>query len=129
MRKQRHILRECLRRALEKPRPPGPRRRKFHYTFIIQSGKILAMGQNREGRALLEQGYDEHQVIHAENDAWMKARGILDPKKDFQAVNLRLTRNDEMRLSAPCPCCKRFLDSLGCSEIFFTTNEGWAKAC
>jgi protease-4 len=38
-----------------------------------------------------------------------------------------LSRNKEIKISAPCSCCYNFLNEMGCSTFWFTTDSGWAK--
>lgn len=124
------LLRECLRIARAKNTPdthPKWGNGRHHFTFIIQDNKIVEMGINRKGPPLKAFGYEEYQGIHSENDAYKKAKGILNDQKQFEAVNIRLNKRDELRLAAPCPCCYEFLTDLGCKTIWFSTAVGFAK--
>ena len=65
--------------------------------------------------------------IHSETDAYKKARGILNPDTHFDMINIRLNKQNMLRLSKPCACCFGFLQSLNCKSIYFTTDTGFAK--
>lgn len=116
------ILRECARRAINKL-PRHPQSTWKHFSFIISDGKILSCGVNRTGEP--DPSYPEHCKIHAEVDAFRKARGILD--SDFDVVNIRMNKNGHIRMSAPCPHCENFLRSVKCSSVFYSTNEGFEE--
>ena len=98
-----------------------------HWSFIFQNGKVLEWAQNRLGNpvGLHKLGYlDKRHSIHAEPRAFMKARGILNRRKAWECVNVRLGANREPRMSLPCWRCLNFLKALDCSMIHFTTKEG-----
>ncbi len=129
----RKILRDCLRIAREKNRPDiHPEWKNFHhYAFIIQNNKIIEMGFNRSIHkgGVRHLGYSEESKIHAEVDAYFKAKGHPDFDKDsyFEIINIRLNKKSEMRISKPCACCHNFLTGLGAKTCHFTTDVGWAK--
>lgn len=124
------IIRECLRFAVSKIKAgehPYVVNNKFHFAFVIQNNKVIEYGMNRLGKLGKMHGYDDKTEIHAEFDAYRKARGILDKNRSWEVFNVRSNRVGEIRNSAPCVCCLRYLRELGCSGIWFTTNEGIAK--
>lgn len=125
------ILTECLRTAYRlSPRHPE-RISKYKgyilFSFVIQGNKIIEHGMNRGGNVTPLIGYKDHQKLHSENTAYFKARGLLNRRKPFDIVNIRLSRAGIIRLGAPCGCCCSFLKQLGCSRVWFTTEAGWAK--
>lgn len=127
---RRRILRDCLRIAREKCNPEShPEYNCYiHYSFVIQNNKIVEYGFNRQGKPPAGFGYNpEFGKIHSETDAFRKAKGILDFNKPFDIVNIRLNKRGALRLSAPCSCCSLFLNVVGCRNIFFSTNDGFAK--
>lgn len=126
------LLLDALRIAKEKL----PRHPQFehwpHYTFIVQSNKILDWGYNLQDIPPIHMGYHERinwglPKTHSELSAWRAAKGLLNPSKSFEAINIRLSRQGEMRDSKPCSCCYQFLCSLGCSSCYFSTDLGFAK--
>lgn len=99
-----------------------------HFTFIIQNNKIVEWGINRTHRALQIHGFnpDRHK-IHSEVNAIRKAKGLLNWERPFEAINIRLNKKNETRMSAPCKCCKSYLSMLGCKEVHYTTLDKWCK--
>lgn len=121
------ILRDCLRIAREKL-PRHPEKRYLHYTFIVQDNKIIEWATNHSANPPIHLGYssrleDRPAKTHSEFAAWKRAKGILQHNKPFQCVNIRLNRQSELRLSAPCECCFAFLKSLACTQCYYTTDE------
>lgn len=124
------IIRECLRFAISKIKDgehPYVVNNKFHFSFIIQNNKVVEYGMNRLGKIAKMYGYDDKTEIHAEFDAYRKARGILDKNRPWEVLNVRSNRAGQIRNSAPCVCCLCYLRELGCSGIWFTTDLGVAK--
>ncbi len=125
------LLREALRIAREKL--PGHPQFSYwpHYCFIIQNNSIIDWGYNttQEPKHLsysnqLDGGKSK---THAELNAYRRAKGILNHNKSFECINIRLNRQGEIRSSAPCKCCFTFLQTVGCSQCWFSTDVGFAK--
>lgn len=86
------------------------------------------MGYNRKGPPIEGFGYSKSfGKIHSENDVYRKAKGLLDPQKPFDIVNIRLNKSGDSRISKPCPCCSAFLETVGCRNVYFSTDDGFAK--
>jgi hypothetical protein len=127
---KKRIIRQSVAMARSKNTPDlHPEWGNFHhFSFIIQKDKILEMGFNRNGPPLDGFGYNkDFGKIHSENDVYRKAKGIIDPQKPFDIINIRLNKRGELRLSKPCNCCMNFLEIVGCRNIYFSTNNGFAK--
>jgi hypothetical protein len=126
---KKRILRDCLRIALSKNKSHPEWGNYHHFSFIVQGGKILEVGFNRSGSAVEGFGYGSEypQKIHAENDVYRKARGILDFGKPFDVINIRLNKRGEVRISKPCECCLNFLSAVGCRNVYFSTEVGFAR--
>lgn len=102
----------------------------IHWSFIVQNNKIVEWGTNRNGVPPVYFGYSDRidgaePKIHAELDAWNKAKGLLDRNVKFECINIRLNRAGSLRLSKPCTCCESFLFSIGCSKVFYSTENGF----
>lgn len=93
----------------------------MHFSFIIYNGKIIALGMNRKGENPPQYGYRKDSKIHAEVDAWRKARGLLLGDA-FEIINIRLNRKAEFRMSKPCKNCQILLQALGCNWFYFSTD-------
>lgn len=123
---KRTILRECIRRAREINEHRSLTFR--HYSFVIQNNAIVEMGQNvSRASPLIQFGYPETSGIHAEANAYRKAKGLLDHNKPWEMVNIRLNRTGNLKLSKPCQCCYNFLQINGCRFVYFSTDAGFAR--
>jgi hypothetical protein len=115
------IIRECIRTAIEKNKyHPVGNGLKRHFSFIIQDNKIIEIGFNKNQKPL--PGYPEYSKIHSENDAFRKAKGLINFSKRWDVINIKITKRGLLRLSKPCKCCFRFLSNLGCHSVVFTTG-------
>jgi hypothetical protein len=126
---KRTILRECLRIAKAKL----PRHPQFayypHFSFIIQDNKLIEWATNTSHQPPIHLGYearimDGKAKTHAEFNAYRRAKGILISGAPFECVNIRLNKQGEMKMSAPCSCCHAFLGELGCINCYFTNGDG-----
>lgn len=125
---KRSLLRQCVQKALARHDPSHPcwHGRAVHYSFVVLDNHILEMGTNRaKVSAPKHYGYPSFSCIHAEVDAWRKARGLLKGE-EFEMVNIKLSRYQPyaFRISAPCKVCEEFIKSRGCVCVYYTTNEG-----
>ena len=124
---KKYILEECHRIALnnikQKKHPQWDCYK--HFSFIIQNGKIIEWGMNRSAEPLI--GYPEWGKLHAECDAYFKAKGLLDTSDPFGVINIRMGINGNLKISKPCNCCQQFLKRLNCREIWFSTELGFAR--
>jgi hypothetical protein len=102
----------------------------LHFTFIIQDNKVIEWGMNHAGMPRKHYGYHKDDITfvpktHAEVDSYKKARGLLDKSKSFLAINIRLNRFGELRMSKPCKCCYNLLKNLGCKRFYYSSNVGF----
>jgi tRNA(Arg) A34 adenosine deaminase TadA len=122
------LLRQCLQIAVNKNRPDLHPEwgNHVHFCFVVQGNKIVEWGTNRPGNADRICGFNPiRHKIHAEVDAYRKAKGLLNKRETFEVVNIRLNKDGKTRLAAPCSCCTNFLDVVGCDRVYFSTNVGW----
>ena len=124
---KRNLISQCLSIAKKHNNTHPNKNSWHHFCFIIQDNKLIEWGFNRRGKPLNGHGYMPHQMVHAENDAYKKAKGIMDKRESFEIINIRLNRRGELRNSFPCKCCMSYLKFFGCNKIWFTTNVGFAK--
>lgn len=128
MRKQ--IIQDCLRVAQKQAKEQNhPEYDNYlHWSFIVQDGKVLGFGRNRPGKPYYDKfGYTTLSKIHAEHDAYRKIKGLLNNSRTFDILNIRLNRQGKMRLSKPCSCCAIFLKFMGCKNVIFSTDCGFAR--
>lgn len=126
------LIKEALRIAREKL----PSHSQFfhwpHYSFIVQGNKLIEWSYNTSNAPKIHFGYSTQldgglSKTHAELNAYRVAKGLLNHQKSFEIINIRLSRQGEIRLSKPCKCCFTFLQAMGCSQCWFSTDVGFAK--
>lgn len=99
-----------------------------HFSFIIQNNSIIAIGVNRRGEVPKKFGYNSYSNIHSEMDAYSKGRSFIDNSKNWYIINIRLNNAKEMMKAAPCNCCFRLLNIIGCSKVVYSDfNEVFNK--
>lgn len=115
------LIQEAVRIAKQAlPTHPWFIHRKCHFSFIVQNNKILEWGMNRQGNP--PKAYPNFAAIHSEIDAFRKAKGIMNHNIGFEIINIRLNRQGQLRLSAPCERCGPFIKAIGCTHVHFSTN-------
>jgi len=121
------LFQECVRTAQSYNPKHSQRNGYRHYSFIVQSDKILGWDTNHDGPCLY--GYKPYQKTHAENNAYFKCKTFLDKKKPFTVINIRLNKQGNLRMSAPCNCCVAWLRKLKCATVYFSVSDniGFAK--
>lgn len=100
-----------------------------HYSYIIQNNTLIEWGTNQEGAPPIHFGYNSQSrcpKLHSELVAYRKARGILN-NEPFDMLNIRLNRQRQLRLSAPCSACQQWLASVGCRSVWFSTEDKFGK--
>lgn len=126
------LLREAIRISREKL-PTHPQFEHWpHFAFVVQNNKILDWGYNTSDTPAVHFGYHERinwglPKTHAETNAFRAAKGLINPNKGFEVINIRLSRQANLRNSAPCSCCFNFLQTMGCVCCYFSTDCGFAK--
>lgn len=126
------LLTEALTIARSKLSIHPEGKRYLHYTFVCQYSKLVEWGFNHRGIPPIHMGYHRRisdlkfrPKIHSELSAYKKSRGLLDKRKPFNIINIRLNRDGEFRNSRPCSCCYNLLKSLGCDKFYFTDICGF----
>lgn len=117
----------------------------IHWTFLIRNGRIISSGVNRPVEPPRCFGYHTELCregtpfppkngvpvplipkLHSELDAYRRCR------EDFRgciAVNVRLNKTGQERISMPCVTCRKLLWVNQCKKVFFTTELGWGELC
>lgn len=70
-------------------------------------------------------GYSIEAKWHAEAFAFKRVKGLLQKTLPFDVINIRLSRQNELRYAAPCPVCLARLKKSGCERIYFSTEDGF----
>ena len=107
----------------------------FHTTFIVRKGRIQKIGINSpktHPRNLLyryvgKEGTDIRTMIglHSEMSAIIKYG--QDDCSDCVFVNVRIDRNGNLAMAAPCRGCQHVLRQVGFRQVFYTDNSGEFK--
>ena len=125
------LLKEALAIARRK-QPSHPEKDRFcHYSFVVQGNQIVEYGWNHSGQPKIHHGYNRQNrgqgfkpKTHAESAAYYKAKGLLDKEEPFDIINVRLSKQGELRNSRPCSWCAEFLTALGCRYFYFSSFNG-----
>lgn len=108
----------------------------LHYSFLVVNEDILMWATNNRITPDKRWGYEKLRRwdnsyvpgTHSELGVIQKCFHFLKHQvKEWGIINIRLNRNGELRLSAPCFVCRGWLNALGCSKIVFTVENGWSK--
>ena len=124
---KRSIINDCYKIAVKKNKQHPQWGCYHHYAFIIQRNKIVEWATNRAGEPNAFLGFPRHAKVHAETEAYRKARGILEKNKPFEVINIRLNRGGDLKPSKPCACCTNFLKLVDCAAVWFSTGAGFAR--
>lgn len=119
----------------QKHNPKHPEIGRFqHFSFVIQDNKILEWATNTKKEPPRHQGYHSRLIdadyppkTHAEINAYRKAKGLMDSKKTFEMINIRLNRQGIARISKPCSCCWDMMFALGCSCFYYSSEIGFLR--
>lgn len=102
-----------------------PARAFRHWSFVWQHNRLLEWAVNRPesvGFARRFGYYDYRHTLHAEVAALKKSLGLLDRRKPWYMVNVRLLANGALGCSKPCLRCQGLLHALGCAQCWYTTG-------
>lgn len=105
----------------------------YHTTFIVRKGRILKIGLNntmkthplvRKYRYFAKDGVDIRDFvgIHSELSAIIKY-GRQDCS-DCTFINVRIDKNGNPTMAAPCSGCCDLLRQVGYKKVFYTNKDG-----
>lgn len=99
----------------------------IHWSYVIQGGEIISTGVNKDCNIEdIIPFVKDGRKLHAEQDAWIKAKRHLTLAMPWYMVNIRLNKKGNTRNSAPCKRCQWLLSMLGATKAIFTIDGGWA---
>lgn len=90
---------------------------------IFKNKSVISAGRNfssRSAKHLHPRFMKWKYSIHAEADAIMKARQDL---KGCSMFVVRLNKNGKMLMAKPCKICRNYLNYIGISRVYYTTND------
>lgn len=127
------ILNLCITQAIKRLKDHPEFFNYPHWTFIIKDNQIISYGINKNEIPNKVLGYQQRikdvffkPKLHSEIDAIKRAKNRIK-NCEWEAVNIRLNRSGQTRLSCPCSICYGWLWSFGCVRLYFTTPNGWGK--
>ena len=99
-----------------------------HWSFILDNRKnLIEWATNRfcdGGAPFAKLGfYADRFNAHSEPIAMKRALGLLDLRKKFYVVNIRLRANGTTSNSRPCKLCYAYLNSLNCGGIWYSMED------
>lgn len=113
--------------------PTHPQRNYFpHWTFVIQNNSLIEWATNAAGDIEHHECY-KHRIssgrpkVHSELQALRRASGLLDRRRGWEVINIRLNRVGNTRLSKPCRCCYDLLCKSGCERFWYSSEIGWLR--
>ncbi len=116
------------------PASPRPGVRGFyHFAFLWNKNKLIAVGRNSEmpvakalyfGKKFDLPNAKEYKYIHAEIDAFSKAWGKFYIDHKFSLVSLRLNNKLELRNAKPCSECSTVISALNLTDVAYSNEMG-----
>jgi len=110
------------------------RYRTFHFAFLWQRSKLLAIGQNvtdvpnakalKFARHFNVPHFKNFAYLHAEVDAISKLWGRVYVDSSIKLVVLRINKHGQLQMSKPCKSCQTILDALGIDKVWFSNENG-----
>ncbi len=101
-----------------------------HYTYIFsKTGELLGGSTNAAYEPPKHWGYHRRGFrpkLHAEIRAYLKCKRRLAAGAAFTVVNIRLTKDGELKKAAPCANCYELLTKLGCTGFVFSNGSEFA---
>lgn len=106
--------------------------------IAVYKNQILSVGYNTNKTHPLQKKYNKFRNInydnvepipflHAEMSCLLQ---IKEMDIDFNKVELYIYREDKngnLAMCRPCKACMKMIDTLGIKNIYYTTNNGYAK--
>lgn len=104
---------------------------------LVYKNKVMTVGWNVadkehpvQKKLNVLRGYDpnisgEHNTLHAEMMALLKARSLdIDFGKSALFV-CRIRKDGSIGMAKPCEACSEMIKTMGVRDIYYTTNDGW----
>lgn len=94
---------------------------------IFSKKRLISIGANNAKTHPLSRFYGRPVTIHAEMQAIIRAKNIVDSLEGMILVVARVKRNGELGLARPCLGCQNIIRLHNIKEVWYTTENGWAK--
>jgi hypothetical protein len=102
-------------------------KKSYHVTIITRKNRVVLAAENREDKTCPganELGYYGDKR-HSEYNAVELFHKTRYRAGDCEIFNVRVNKNREIALSAPCKRCTKLLNNIGFRRIWFTNNDGF----
>lgn len=104
----------------------------FHTTFIVKKGRIQKIGINStktHPRNLLykyvgKEGKDIRTMIGVHSELNAIIRYGREDCSDCTFINVRIDKNGNVAIAAPCKGCQNVLRQVGFKQVYYTNDTG-----
>lgn len=118
--------------AFDKNLFPG---RNLHLSFLIYKGRIISIGQNSKkthpmnlkNRKISKDGVDISGIrgTCSELSSLKQLVRLTNiPSTKCQMINIRINKNNEIRMSRPCYSCLRLLAFYDITDVCYSNEKG-----
>lgn len=95
-----------------------------HFSFIVKRNTIYSIGYNNTNKThplAHKYGY-RFCNLHSELSAIIKFDGKISDLARFTMINVRISKDNKVRMSRPCKICQHLLSVFNFKEVFYSTN-------
>lgn len=94
---------------------------------IFAKKRLISVGANNAKTHPLSRFYGRPVTVHAEMQAIIRAKNVVESLEGMVLVVARIKRNGEIGMARPCSGCEAIIRRNGIKEVWYTTENGWAK--
>lgn len=109
--------------------------RNLHLSFLIYKNRIISIGQNSKkthpinlrNRKISKDGIDisSFRGSCSEWNALLRLKNLTNiPARKCSLVNIRINKNNEIRMSRPCYSCLRLLAFYDITDVCYSNERG-----
>ena len=109
--------------------------RNLHLSFIIYKGRIISIGQNSKkthpmnlrNRKINKEGVDisSFRGSCSEWNAISRLKNLTNiPAHKCYLINIRVNKNNEIRMSMPCSSCLKLLSFFNIKKVYYSNENG-----
>ena len=97
-----------------------------HFSFIIYGQTIFSIGVNNTTKThpLAHKYGHRFASTHSEINALARFPYAIRLLRNYDMINIRLTKKGVVRLSKPCIHCQQLLMAFNIHNIYYSTNTG-----
>lgn len=94
---------------------------------IFAKKRLISVGANNAKTHPLSRFYGRPVTVHAEMQAIIRAKNVVESLEGMVLIVARIKRNGEIGMARPCSGCQAIIRQNGIKEVWYTTENGWAK--